>query len=222
MKAKLKVVVMGGQSKGYHEFEIMGPIYRQFLEAADYEVKVTEDRDDFLADRLADVDVVVDYTTAGSLTDPQAAGLLNFIKGGRGFVGIHSAADSFHNSRAYERMVGGLFLTHPPTIPHPFRVVKPVHPCMEGVPAAFTMPEELYLMDYIGQFDTLMTASFNSFELPVTWVKPYGCGRVFYTALGHGREQTEQPHFQRMVVNAVRWAAEARQVREQCKQVGGW
>jgi type 1 glutamine amidotransferase len=222
MTAKLNVLVMGGHTQGFHEFSEMGPIYEQFLTQAGYAVKLTEDRDDFLAERLAEVDVVVVYTTGGTLTDSQAGGLLNFVKSGRGFVGVHSAADSFHNCRAYERMVGGIFLTHPPTIPHTFKVTNADHPCMAGLPNEFTMPEELYLMDYIGRFDPLMTVCFNSFELPVAWVKPYGCGRVFYSASGHGREQTENPQVQRMIINAVRWSAEARQVRQQCKDLGGW
>ena len=213
---------MGGHSKGFHEFSEMGPIYQKFISAAGFEVKISEDRDDFLAERLNEVDVIVDYTTGGELTDKQASGLLNFIKNGRGFVGAHSAADSFHNCRAYERMIGGIFLTHPPTIPHRFQVIKAGHPCMQGVPDSFTMPEELYLMDYIGQFDTLLTTDFNSFQLPIAWVKPYGCGRVFYTALGHGKEQTENESFQRMIVNGIRWSAEARQVRQKCKDIGGW
>lgn len=222
MSKKLNVTVMGGHSKGFHEFAAMGPIYERFLAAAGFDVKLSEDRDDFLAERLADVDVVVVYTTGGSLTDKQAEGLLNFVKGGRGFVGVHSAADSFHNCPAYERMVGGVFLTHPPTLPHTFRVCNSAHPCVQGVAAEFNMPEELYMLDYIGRFDPLLEVEFNSFKLPAAWVKPYGCGRVFYSALGHGQEQTENPHFQRMVVNAVRWSAEARDVRQKCKELGGW
>ncbi len=36
--------------------------------------------------------------------------------------------------------------------------------------------------------------------------KPYGHGRVCYLALGHDKVQTENPNFQKLVVNAVRWA----------------
>ena len=221
-KRKLNVVVMGGHTEGFHEFSVMAPIYRKFLTKAGFKVKITENRDDFLADRLADVDVVVDYTTGGKLTDNQAKGLLGFVKSGRGFVGVHSAADSYHNVRAYERMVGGIFLSHPPTIPHTFKVAKKTHPVMKGVAATFRMPEELYLMDYIGQFETLLTCRFNDLTLPMAWVKPYGCGRVFFTALGHGAEQHENRNFQKMVVNGIRWTARAKDVREKCRQIGGW
>ena len=93
---------------------------------------------------------------------------------------------------------------------------------MAGVPAQFTMPEELYLMDYLSHFDTVLITEFNSFKLPIAWVKPYGHGRVFYTALGHGKDQHENAHFQQMVVNGIRWAAEAKATRQKCKEIGGW
>jgi type 1 glutamine amidotransferase len=68
------------------------------------------------------------------------------------------------------------------------------------------MEEELYLMETYGHFDLLLSTYFKGFERPIAWVKPYGHGRVFYTALGHDQVQTENPNFQRMLINAVRWA----------------
>ncbi|MCE5279183.1 MAG: ThuA domain-containing protein [Planctomycetaceae bacterium] len=218
----LNVMVMGGRTKGFHDFAEMAPIYEAFLAAAGFKVKITEDRDDFLAERIKDFDVIVDYTTGEELSPTQAGGLIGHIVSGHGFVGVHSAADSFKNSQAYMRMVGGVFLTHPPTIPHTFKVTQPDHPCMAGVEEEFTMAEELYLMDYLTGFDTLMVTEFNSFRLPMAWVKPYGFGRIFYTALGHGAPQHNNPNFQKMVVNAIRWSSQAKDVRAKCKEIGGW
>ena len=42
MAAAIKVLVMGGHTQGFHQFEIMGPIYRKFLsEAGTHEFIVT-------------------------------------------------------------------------------------------------------------------------------------------------------------------------------------
>jgi type 1 glutamine amidotransferase len=42
---------------------------------------------------------------------------------------------------------------------------------------------------------------------PVAWVNtPKEGGRVFYTSLGH-EEDFQQPAFNRLLANAVRWAA---------------
>jgi type 1 glutamine amidotransferase len=43
-------------------------------------------------------------------------------------------------------------------------------------------------------------------DYAMAWVREYGKGRVFYTALGHGENVWDDPRFQRMIVQAIRWA----------------
>ncbi|OGV82397.1 MAG: hypothetical protein A3K19_04125 [Lentisphaerae bacterium RIFOXYB12_FULL_65_16] len=206
MADKINVMVMGGHTTGFHQFEIMGPIYRKFLTEAGFDVLITEDRQDFTPDRIKPFEVIVDYTTGEDLTPDQAKGLLGGIIGGKGFVGVHSAADSFKATPGYINMVGGKFLTHPSAWPKlTFNVKNRHHPVMDGI-EDFQMEEELYLMETYGHFEILLSAWFKGFERPICWVKPYGHGRVVYTALGHAQQQTENPNFQRLVVNAVRWS----------------
>jgi hypothetical protein len=184
----------------------MAPIYRKFLTDAGFDVFITEDRQDFTPERIKPFDVIVDYTTGEDLTPDQAKGLLGGIVGGKGFVGIHSAADSFKNTPGYINMVGGKFLTHPSSWPKlTFNILNRHHPVVEGL-EDFQMEEELYLMETYGHFEVLISTWFKGFERPICWVKPYGHGRVVYNALGHAQPQTENPNFQRLVVNAIRWA----------------
>jgi hypothetical protein len=42
---------------------------------------------------------------------------------------------------------------------------------------------------------------------PLAWTKSYGEGRVFYTTLGHGPEAHASAAYQRLVANAIQWAA---------------
>ncbi len=201
----IKVMVMGGHTQGFHQFSIMGPIYEDFLTAAGFEVTLTEDRDDFTKERIAPYDVIVDYTTGGDLTDEQRTGLLGGIISGKGFIPVHSAADSFKGTQGYIPMVGGKFLTHPAgTVDLTFNILDRHHPVVAGIPD-FTMPEELYLMETYGHFELLMSTWYKGFARPITWIKPYGHGRVLYTALGHGEPQTRNANFQRLIVNGVKW-----------------
>jgi len=57
--------------------------------------------------------VIVFFYTVGSITEAQKSGLLNWVAGGKGYVGIHSAADSFRDCEEYRAFVGGYFVTHP-------------------------------------------------------------------------------------------------------------
>lgn len=205
MSEKLKVMVMGGHTTGFHDFAVMAPIYETFLTEAGFEVTITEDRDDFTKENIEPYNVIIDYTTGGNLTEEQARGLLGGIVGGKGFIAVHSAADSFKQTPGYINMVGGKFLTHPRPQPLTFNVKNSAHPVMEGI-SDFEMEEELYLMETNGHFELLMTTQFKGFERPITWVKPYGHGRVLFTALGHGKEQHEHPNFQRLIINGIHWA----------------
>ncbi len=203
----IKVLVMGGHTEGFHQFAIMGPIYQDFLTAAGFQVTTTEDREEFRKERIAPYDVIVDYTTGEDLTDEQRQGLMGAIVMGKGFVGVHSAADSFKGTPGYIPMVGGKFLMHPlkPLPPFPFHVHDPHHPVMHGV-GDFAMEEELYLMETYGHFGLLLSTMYKGLQRPVVWVKGYGMGRIVYCALGHGEAQTRNPNFQRIICNAVRWA----------------
>lgn len=43
-------------------------------------------------------------------------------------------------------------------------------------------------------------------DYAITWAKMYGNGRVFYSSLGHNREQYENPDVRKMYLEAVKWA----------------
>lgn len=206
MSDKLKVLMMGDFERG-HQMKNVVPVYNTLFTEAGFDFKFSEDRDMFKLDNLKHFNVVVVYTGPDcDLTKEQSDGLLNRIAGGVGFVGIHCAADSFHNCPAYERMVGGVFQCHPGMRSYTYKVMNHNHPIMQGVDD-FVAPEELYLMETSGHFEVLLSTYWNGFERPMAWVKPFGYGRVFYTALGHGKEQHEGAMFQRMIVNAIRWTA---------------
>jgi len=59
---------MGGHTTGFHDFAVMAPIYERFLTDAGFEVKITEDRDDFTKENIEPYNVIIDYTTGGDLT----------------------------------------------------------------------------------------------------------------------------------------------------------
>ena len=41
---------------------------------------------------------------------------------------------------------------------------------------------------------------------PLAWTRRYGSGRVFYTALGHEASVWQDPRYQRMLLEAIRWS----------------
>ncbi len=212
----MEVLLIGGGNKKLHDFSVTGPILKDFLEEFSMKITLTEDLDMFLPNEIRKFDVILCYTMGRELNSEQEKGLLNAIVGApwgdtgepKGFVGVHCASSSFLNSQNYLRMLGGKFLTHPPLGEiYDFKVTKPEHPVMEGI-TDFSLKDELYLFETYPPFDLLITSDYNGFLRPITWVKSYGLGRVFYTALGHGEEQIKNNTFQRIIINAIYWTAQ--------------
>ncbi len=42
--------------------------------------------------------------------------------------------------------------------------------------------------------------------IPMTWARPYGKGRVFYTSMGHREDVWENPMYQGLLLGALGWA----------------
>jgi hypothetical protein len=62
---------------------------------------------------LANYDGVVFANTTGDLPLPDKDAFVAWIRSGRGFIGTHSATDTFHNYKPYLEMIGGEFDGHP-------------------------------------------------------------------------------------------------------------
>jgi type 1 glutamine amidotransferase len=212
---KQRVLVMGGDETGYHDFKVLGRVFASFLADTGFSVTLSEDLDLFLPENIKRFDVVVCYLNKASINKNQEQGLLRGIIGApgestgqpKGFVGIHMASCAFENSEAYHKMIGCRLLAHPEMgKPYSFNIKEPRHPVMADM-KNFSLVDELYMLEVYPPFETLITCEFNGFTLPVAWVKPYGLGRVFYTALGHGREQLTNEYFQKLIINAAGWSA---------------
>ncbi|MBN2270317.1 MAG: ThuA domain-containing protein, partial [Sedimentisphaerales bacterium] len=93
---KVKVLFLRGG--GVHDWNGNTPILTAILEkTGDFDVTYTENLDD-LKDRIRQFDIVIQYTTGMSLTPGQEKGYCDFVADGGGYVGIHSATDSFKNA----------------------------------------------------------------------------------------------------------------------------
>lgn len=170
-----------------------------------YETTVSDDPAVFAPDSLGRFDAVVMDNTTGTLFDDPALkqSLLDFVKGGRGFVGIHAANDSFYDWPEYGEMIGAYFDGHPwgagDTVT--LRIEEPAHPVCEAfLGQPFRVKEEIYqfkapysrenlrVLISLDPATTDMTKQGMKREdgdYAVAWVRSYGAGRVFYTSLGH-------------------------------------
>jgi hypothetical protein len=185
-------------------------------------VTATEDLSIISADRLRDFDAIFFFTSGElPLSDRQKQDLLAFVRSGKGFGGAHSATDTLYTWAEYGEMIGGYFDGHPWAQEAAIDVEDPDFPGMRAVTPSFRIVEELYQFrafsrDRVRVLMTLDTATVNlndpgvnrtDGDFALAWVRRYGEGRVFYTALGHFDETWADPRFQNMLEGALLWLA---------------
>jgi type 1 glutamine amidotransferase len=153
------------------------------------------------------------------------AALLAAIDGGKGFIGVHAASDTFHSDGeafqtqqhpdAYIAMLGGEFMSHGRQQTGRARVADKSFPGMPGSGESFTAFEEWYslknLADDIHVLLVLETEGMQDTEyrrppFPIAWVRREGCGRVYYNAMGHREDVWRSERFRNMLAGAVAWA----------------
>lgn len=184
-----------------------------------FRVDATQDAaKDFTKANLQNYDIVFFYTT-GDL--PIAKEDLDYFfnewlkQKGHGFIGAHSAADTFHNYEPYWDMIGGTFNGHPWNAGE--KVAIKVHDTTH--PASKPWGEEFEITDEIYQFknwqpekvrvlmslDMAKTKLKKPYHVPILWVKEYGEGKAMHMSLGHREDVWENPTFQESLLGGIKW-----------------
>ncbi len=221
-----------GEEKGYRHEAVshaLATIERLGRESGLWDTVIRTDTEaltkkklEYNAKNLSDFDAVLFYT-GGTLEmdDQQKADFLAFIHDdGKGFIGVHSAAITFTQWPQYGEMIGGYYDEHPwGTFNAPILVEDPAFPGMAQWPRAFSIRDEIYQIKNFSRADrrVLLRLDASKLELnnprvhttdkdfAVSWAKMYGKGRVYYSTLGHVEENWDNPQFQKMYTEAIKW-----------------
>jgi len=204
--SKIKTLLFAGGE--IHDWRACGDGIQAALEESGlFDItRVNEDLDALIAPNLDPYEVIVFYYTIGEITDAQKNGLLGYVASGKGYVGVHSAADSFRGCPEYVSMVGGCFVTHPHYRQYHVSIVPSDSPITEGLDEFFVTDEQ-YVTNYDPRVNVLATALYQGRTTPVAWTKPWGDGRVLYLALGHDGPACQHEKFKLMLTRGTVWAA---------------
>ncbi|MDO8685167.1 MAG: ThuA domain-containing protein, partial [Clostridiales bacterium] len=208
---KKLLYVYGGPE--FHPTREAGKVLEDVLKSdGRFELEMTRDLDAFTGLSEGKFDVVVLYTTGfiDELTAEREKGLLEFVKNGGGFVGIHSAADSFRGNRRYIEMLGNEFLYHPEIHEYTVSVVNKEHYITTRLEDYAITDEMYHLQNYDPAKVTLLAETpWKGKKMPLAYVKNYGEGRVAYLANGHDLRAWRNHAFQKLVVRSIAWVAGA-------------
>jgi uncharacterized protein len=188
-----------------------------------FDVTATEDVSQLATENLARYAAVMFFTTGElPMSAAQKAALLDFVRSGRGFVGVHSATDTFYEWADYGALIGGYFDGHPWHQSVRINVSEPSDALVSFLGPSFEIKDEIYqIRDFDEQGSrVLLRLDAKSVDLsrdgvhqrsygwPLAWTRSYGQGRVFYTALGHEEAVWRDERYQRLLLNAIRWSSD--------------
>jgi len=175
-----------------------------------YETVITNDMSIFKPESLKQFDAVCFNNTTGLKFNPETTpelckSLMDFVRGGKGIVGIHAATDNFNEWPEAQEMMGGRFSGHPWTAGGTWaiKIDEPDHPLMAAFkgknfkindeiyrtePSLYSRDKQLVLMSLDMSDET--TRNVKGFkptdaDTGTAWVKTWGNGRIFYCSLGH-------------------------------------
>ena len=129
---------------------------------------------------------------------------MEFVKNGKGIVGVHAATDNFYQWPEGMEMMGGKFTGHPwgsgDTVA--IKIDQPNHPLVavfggKGFkirdeiyrtdPPLYSREKQLVLMslDMSDPATKAKASKPTDADTGISWIKDWGRGRVFYCSLGH-------------------------------------
>jgi type 1 glutamine amidotransferase len=208
------------KTKGFHHASIADGI-GALMKLGDnhgFKVDTTQQGEVFNTADLQRFKLIVFLNTTGDvLNDEQQLAMQQFIHQGGGFVGIHSATDTEYSWPWYGKMVGAWFNGHPsnPNVQSgTIHVSEKNHPSTKDIPDPWTHEEEYYNFKEISPaIHILLTVDERSYHggtngalHPISWYQEFDGGRIFYTALGHTKEDFSDPIFLAHLLGGVEFA----------------
>lgn len=183
--------------------------------------------DVFNTENLKQYDCILLNSTTG-MTFPkpeQQNAFLDFISGGKGLVGIHAASDNFGRHPECRAIVGGEFGGHPWNAggTWAFKLDDPEHVLNKAFGGkGFWHTDEIYQYKpdtYVGtkvlrvlvsldmkQDEVSKLINDGPREVPVSWLRKAGDGRVFYTNFGHRDDTFTKPAILKHMLDGMQYA----------------
>ena len=190
-----------------------------------FEANFTIKTDEFTKEGLAKYDLIVfnncTHVQKAFSEETQRKAILGFIREGKAFVGFHSASDGgMPQWQEYTDMIGGCFAGHPWNAggTWPFFLEDVKHPVNAAFKKKeFTFSDEIYqykgydrskLRILIGLDSVKSGKKGNSAtnDYPVSWVRSYGKGRIFYSNFGHNKATWWTPFMLQHFLDGIQWA----------------
>lgn len=188
---------------------------------------ISEDMASFAESNLKQYDAVCFVSTSELkfVDRKHRESLMKFVKGGKGVIGIHAASDNFYDWPEAAEMMGGLFDGHPWNANGTWAVKldDPEHPLTAAFKGkGFSLSDEIYRFKApisrehlrvlvsldLGDEDNMKVEGLRTtdIDIPISWLRSFGKGRVFYCSLGHNNEVYWNPAVLQHYLDGIQFA----------------
>jgi type 1 glutamine amidotransferase len=154
-------------------------------------------------------------------SEEQRAAFERFIRGGGGFMGIHSASGSERQWAWFQQLLGAKFLRHPTLQKFTMNVLDPKFPATADLGKTWPWEDECYFFTNLNpdikvvlaldpstlkdpKMATAPGEKING-DFPLAWYHEFEGGRVFYTALGHKITYYSDPIYRKHLLGGILW-----------------
>jgi len=212
----LKVVVVTGG----HEFE--EPFFRAMFEEMS-SVRFTEAKQKDHSEVFEnidnwDYDVIVLYNMTQKISKKRRSNLTKLMDRGIGMVAMHHTLAAYQEWPEFFRIIGGRYYlkndegqkqsTYEHDLDLLIEVADANHPVNQGQ-VEFIIHDEAYKgMWHAKDNVVLLTSDHESSDKPIAWTRVYHGARVCTIQLGHDHLAYENPHFRRLVTQAIQWVSQ--------------
>ncbi len=216
---KIRVLVVTGG----HGFD-KEPFFKLFKDNPDITFQAVEHPNAYAslkAEAAKQWDVLVLYDMQASIPDEAKEDFVARLKEGKGLVVLHHALCSYQHWPEYAKIIGGQYYMEKTVldgVEHPassykhdmdfkIQVADTNHPVTRGL-KDFQTHDETYLGFGVGSdCHPLLTTDEPTSSKVIAWSKTYDAARVVYIQSGHDHSGYENPNFQRLLRQGIRWVA---------------
>jgi type 1 glutamine amidotransferase len=158
-------------------------------------------------------------------TEEQKVAFMRYIQAGGGFMGIHSASGTERKWKWFKLMLGATFLRHPPFQKFTVHVLDKKHSAVKNLSPQWETNDECYYFKEINPaVKVLLVSDISSIKesgdgknttpdifgnrYPAAWCHEFDGGRVFYTALGHSKEDYANATYLTHLLEGIKWVTD--------------
>lgn len=223
------VLVFTKNGKGYVHDNIPASIeaFQRMGKENGFTVDTSIDAAVFAENNLKKYDAIIFSNTNNDVFDSeeQKVAFMRYIQAGGGFMGLHSATGTERNWKWFKLMLGATFLRHPPFQPFRVHVVDRKHPATKNLDASWDTKDECYYFKEINpSIKVLLISDISSIKenddgknikpdvfgnrYPAAWCHEFDGGKVWYTALGHSKEDYSDPTYLAHLLEGLKWVSD--------------